>query len=85
MLKIQGSLLKTQLALYDWFYSRSRLLSTMFRFGTMIELPASMTHASIPVRERKKIGISDSLIKMSVRIEDVKDLINDIAQGLERM
>jgi cystathionine beta-lyase/cystathionine gamma-synthase len=57
----------------------------LFHSGTMIELPASMTHASIPVSERKKIGISDSLIKMSVRIEDVKDLINDIAQGLERM
>jgi cystathionine beta-lyase/cystathionine gamma-synthase len=57
----------------------------LFHSGTMIELPASMTHASIPVSERKKIGISDSLIKMSVRIEDVKDLINDIAQGLEKM
>ena len=57
----------------------------MFHSGTMIELPASMTHASIPVSERKKIGISDSLIKMSVGIEDVKDLINDIVQGLEKM
>jgi cystathionine beta-lyase/cystathionine gamma-synthase len=57
----------------------------MFRFGTMIELPASMTHASIPVSEQKKIGISDSLIRMSVGIEDIKDLTNDITQGLEKM
>jgi cystathionine beta-lyase/cystathionine gamma-synthase len=57
----------------------------MFHSGTMIELPASITHASVPVSKRKKIGISDSLIKIPVRIEDVKDLINDVAQGLEKM
>ena len=51
----------------------------------MIELPTSMTHASIPVSERTKIGISDSLIRMSVGIEDVKDLIKDISQGLEKV
>jgi cystathionine gamma-lyase len=52
---------------------------------SLIELPASMTHASISVSERKKIGISDSLIRMSVGIEDTKDLINDITQGLEKV
>jgi cystathionine gamma-lyase len=52
---------------------------------SLIELPASMTHASISVSERKKIGISDSLIRMSVGIEDIKDLINDITQGLEKV
>ncbi len=44
--------------------------------------PASMTHASIPVEERKKIGLTDSLIRLSVGIEDLEDLIADIDQAL---
>ena len=52
---------------------------------SLIELPASMTHSSIPVNERRKIGISDSLIRMSVGIEDAKDLLIDIAQGLNKI
>jgi cystathionine beta-lyase len=45
--------------------------------------PASMTHASIPKEERKKTGIKDSLIRLSVGIEDEEDLINDLKQALE--
>ncbi len=44
--------------------------------------PATMTHASIPIEERKKIGLSDSLIRLSVGIEDLEDLIVDINQAL---
>lgn len=44
--------------------------------------PATMTHASIPKTEREKIGITDSLIRLSVGIEDVEDLINDLKQAL---
>ena len=44
--------------------------------------PASMTHASIPEEERKKIGVKDSLIRLSVGIEDVDDLISDLKQAL---
>ncbi len=44
--------------------------------------PASMTHASIPKKEREKIGVKDSLIRLSVGIEDVNDLIADIEQAL---
>lgn len=44
--------------------------------------PASMTHASIPREEREKIGLKDSLIRFSVGIEDVEDLIADIDQAL---
>ena len=40
--------------------------------------PATMTHASIPVEERKKSGVTDSLIRLSVGIEDVDDLIEDL-------
>ena len=44
--------------------------------------PASMTHASIPKEEREKIGVKDSLIRLSVGIEDVDDLIMDLTQAL---
>ncbi|MGB6267909.1 MAG: cystathionine gamma-synthase [Olleya sp.] len=44
--------------------------------------PASMTHASIPKEEREKIGVVDSLIRLSVGIEDEEDLINDLKQAI---
>jgi len=44
--------------------------------------PASMTHASLPKEEREKIGIKDSLIRLSVGIEDIEDLILDLSQAL---
>jgi len=45
--------------------------------------PASMTHASIPKEEREKTGVSDSLIRLSVGVEDEKDLIEDLRRALE--
>ena len=45
--------------------------------------PATMTHASIPKAEREKVGLVDSLIRLSVGIEDVEDLKDDLAQALE--
>jgi cystathionine beta-lyase len=44
--------------------------------------PASMTHASIPKLEREKSGVVDSLIRLSVGIEDISDLIQDLKQAL---
>jgi cystathionine gamma-lyase len=44
--------------------------------------PATMTHASIPRAEREKVGLTDSLIRLSVGIEDAEDLKNDMAQAL---
>jgi cystathionine beta-lyase len=44
--------------------------------------PASMTHASIPKEEREKVGLSDSLIRLSVGIEDAEDLVRDITRAL---
>jgi cystathionine beta-lyase len=44
--------------------------------------PASMTHASIPREERIKAGLSDSLIRLSVGVEDVEDLIEDLKQAI---
>jgi cystathionine gamma-lyase len=50
---------------------------------SLIEQPALMTHSSIPRREREKLGISDALLRISVGIEDVDDLIADLEQALE--
>lgn len=44
--------------------------------------PASMTHASIPKEEREKTGVVDSLIRLSVGIEDADDLIEDLKQAI---
>lgn len=49
---------------------------------SLINHPASMTHASIPREERIKNGLSDSLIRLSVGIEDVEDLIADLEQAI---
>jgi methionine-gamma-lyase len=50
---------------------------------TLIEHPASMTHAGIPREEREKAGITDGLVRYSVGIEDVADLVGDLEQALE--
>ena len=47
--------------------------------------PASMTHAAIPKQEREKTGVVDSLIRLSVGIEDVEDLIADLEQALAKL
>ncbi|EOZ95175.1 Cystathionine gamma-lyase [Indibacter alkaliphilus LW1] len=47
--------------------------------------PASMTHASIPKEEREKVGLVDSLIRLSVGIEDVEDLKEDLAGALAKL
>lgn len=49
---------------------------------SLIGHPATMTHASIPKEERLKVGLTDSLIRLSVGIEDVEDLIEDLKQAL---
>ena len=50
---------------------------------SLIGHPASMTHASIPKAERMKVGLTDSLIRLSVGIEDADDLIADLEKALE--
>lgn len=48
---------------------------------SLISLPAKMTHASIPPERRAQLGITDSLVRISAGIEDVEDLIEDLAQA----
>ena len=49
---------------------------------SLINHPASMTHASIPREERLKNGLSDSLIRLSVGVEDIEDLMADLNQAI---
>ena len=51
---------------------------------SLINHPASMTHASIPREERMKSGLVDSLIRLSIGIEDAEDLIGDLDQALRK-
>ena len=50
---------------------------------SLIGHPASMTHASIPREERLKVGLTDSLIRLSIGVEDVEDLIEDLENALK--
>jgi cystathionine gamma-lyase/homocysteine desulfhydrase len=50
---------------------------------SLISIPALMTHASIPAERRAKLGITDGLIRISVGIEDVEDLVDDLKQALQ--
>ncbi|MBL0338712.1 MAG: PLP-dependent transferase [Rhodospirillaceae bacterium] len=50
---------------------------------SLIEHPAIMTHASIPAPRRAELGITDGLVRLSVGIENVEDLINDLKQALQ--
>ena len=51
---------------------------------SLINHPASMTHASIPREERMKYGLTDTLIRLSVGVEDVEDLIDDLNNALAK-
>ncbi len=65
--------------------SSTRIFSLAESLGgieSLINHPASMTHASIPREERIKNGLSDSLIRLSVGIEDIDDLIQDLKQAI---
>lgn len=51
---------------------------------TLIQHPASMTHSKVSAEDKKKAGITDDLIRLSVGIEDASDIIEDLKQGLNR-
>lgn len=66
------------------FMSNTRIFTLAESLGgveSLISHPASMTHGSIPKEQREKTGLKDSLIRISVGIEDVDDLIQDLEQA----
>ena len=67
------------------FLERVRLFTLAESLGgveSLVEHPGLMTHASIPAKRRAEIGIDDGLVRLSVGIEDVRDLISDLEQAL---
>lgn len=68
------------------FLTRCQLFALAESLGgveSLIEHPAIMTHASVPPAVRRQLGFDDGLVRLSVGIEDVEDLIGDLAQALE--
>ena len=51
---------------------------------TMITHPATMTHVDVPIEERRARGLTDGLVRLSVGIEDVDDIIADLEQALAK-
>ena len=67
------------------FLSRCQLVTLAESLGcveSLVDHPATMTHAALPVETRASLGISDSLIRLSVGIEAIEDLIDDLSQAL---
>lgn len=52
---------------------------------SLISHPATMTHASVPPEERRRIGVTDGLVRISVGIEDLEDIIEDLKQALSKV
>jgi cystathionine beta-lyase/cystathionine gamma-synthase len=64
---------------------RFRIFSLAESLGgveSLVSHPASMTHASVPESERRKVGLTDGLIRLSVGCEDAEDLVEDVKQAL---
>ena len=80
---------------FNLSYEETKQMITLFKIITLAESlgaveslvdhPASMTHGAIPKEEREKIGLTDGLIRLSVGIEDVNDIIADLSQALHRL
>ena len=78
--------LKTDLAGTKRFLEQCLLFARAASLGgveRLIEHPALMTHGSIPAPQRKALGIGDSLVRLSVGIEDVEDLKRDLRDALD--
>jgi cystathionine gamma-lyase len=68
------------------FFSSLKIITLAESLGSVKSLichPATMTHASVEPEVRKKRGITDSLVRLSVGIEDVEDLIEDLSNGIK--
>ena len=70
------------------FVTSVRLMSLAESLGgveTLISHPASMTHASVPLERRLQIGLTEDMVRISVGIEDIDDLREDLEQALARV
>jgi len=84
-----GAMISFELGSYDnakKFLDRVRLCSLGESLGgveTLISHPETMTHASVPVADRQRLGITPGLVRISVGIEDIEDLIADVENAFE--
>ena len=81
-----GAVVRGSLAEVTRFLERCQIFALAESLGgveSLIEHPAIMTHASVPPEVRRELGIDDGLVRLSVGIEDVSDLVADLAQALE--
>jgi cystathionine beta-lyase/cystathionine gamma-synthase len=83
-----GALITFDVGSYDAakvFLDRLQVMSLAESLGgveTLISHPASMTHASVPAERRQRLGITDGMVRVSVGLEDLDDLIADLDQAL---
>jgi cystathionine gamma-lyase/cystathionine beta-lyase/cystathionine gamma-lyase/homocysteine desulfhydrase len=86
-----GGLISFELGSLDkarTFLNNVRLIALAESLGgveSLISHPASMTHGSVPPERRAAIGITDDMVRISVGIEDIDDLTDDLAQALDRL
>ncbi|MEK6373784.1 MAG: cystathionine gamma-synthase [Acidobacteriota bacterium] len=84
-----GAMISFELGSYEnakKFLDRVRLCSLGESLGgveTLISHPETMTHASVPVADRQRLGITPGLVRISVGIEDIEDLIADVGNAFE--
>ena len=68
------------------FMNRLQIIDISNNLGdskSLITHPATTTHSSMPIAEREKIGITENMCRLSVGLENVDDLINDLKQALK--
>src|SRR5881409_2254889 len=79
-------ILKTDLEGTRRFLENTHLFALAESLGgveSLIDHPAIMTHASVPKEQREALGVSDSLVRLSVGVEDLRDLTDDLKTALE--
>jgi cystathionine beta-lyase len=81
---LEGNRLEDAIKVMEGFHLFS-LAESLGGVESLCGHPASMTHASIPREEREKVGLVDSLIRLSVGVEDAEDLKNDLAKALSKI
>ena len=91
-LQMKGSGSMISFGLKDGFHGAKALMNNLHLailavslggVETLIQHPASMTHSKVSAADKQKAGITDELIRLSIGIEDVEDIINDLKHGLE--
>jgi cystathionine beta-lyase/cystathionine gamma-synthase len=70
------------------FAAGTRIFSLAESLGgveSLISIPAAMTHASVPEQKRREIGLTSDLVRLSVGIEDVQDVLDDLSAALAQV